>query len=186
MITCRRCQKILSQCLEAREALPDFARTHLHGCSGCRAYYEATTGLVRQMPGIAAQQAWSLSPFLHHKIMTSVRSQENADVQPGHARLSWAIMAGAACFAAAAIVWLRQSPAERQSESEVTSAQTEPALTVNLPSVAQVDQWTKSLDTPLERETQLVLSDANAAINTLARGLLPEDLLGSAAKTGEH
>ena len=95
-------------------------------------------------------------------------------------------MLGAACFAAAAIVWLRQSPAASQNESEATSAATEPALTVNLPSVAQVDQWTQNLDTPLERETQLVLSDANAAINTLARGLLPEDLLGLAAKTGGH
>jgi hypothetical protein len=93
---------------------------------------------------------------------------------------------GAAFLVTASIVWLRPSSAPLQDAAKATSLPSELALNVALPSAAQVDQWTKSLDAPLEQETKLVLLDATAAINTLARNFLPEDLLASAMETARH
>ena len=90
---------------------------------------------------------------------------------------------GTACLIAAGIVWLRQPSAPHPSASGVTASPAELALNVNLPTVAQVDQWTKTLDAPLEEETKLVLIDAKAALVTLSSSFLPETLLTSSPET---
>ena len=184
MITCLFCQRTFSSCANVNTALPNWARNHLRDCAPCREYYEATTTLARQLSASAGQQRRSPSPFLHGKIMSTIRSQQNAESQPASGRWSLALGVGTVCLVVAAcIVWL-QSPASDQNVAKSISAPAEIRLNVNLPSAAQVNQWTKNLDAPLEEEMNLVLSDANGALNTLARSFLPEDFLSSSKTTG--
>ena len=186
MTTCWLCQKTVSNRIDANRALPQWALNHIDHCPACRGAYESATAVALQLSSTANAQRLSLPPFLHGKIMSAVRSVENAQPQPGLSRLGWAMAVGTMCLLAASMVWLRQPPLPDQNASKSTSARAELALNVTLPSVAQVDQWTKTLDAPLEQETKLVVGDAAAAINTLARGFLPEDLLASSTETPQH
>jgi hypothetical protein len=183
MIACRIYQRIMSSCAEAEAGLPGWLQKHLHKCAACAGYYEATTRLVQQLSA-ASNQPRSPSPFLHGKIMAAIRSRGEMRTQPENGVLAWAIISGATCLVAAVIIWWQQSPPPAPVAS--ASGPSVPALSVNLPSVAQVDQWMKNMDAPLEREAQLVLSDANAALASLARNLLPDDLLGSSAGNTQH
>jgi len=175
MIACRIYQKIISTKAEADAGPPGWMQEHLRDCAVCREYYENSKRLVCQLLAGAVDQRQTPSRFLHPKIMNAVRSHGEMQLQPARGVLAWAMVAGAACLIAAAAIWWRQSPVADSSAS--VPARTEPTTNVYLPTVAQVDQWTKDLDSPLERETQLVLSDANDALTSLARNFLPEDLL---------
>ncbi len=113
--------------------------------------------------------------------MSAVRSLENTEHQPRVSRLGWAVALGLVCLFAAGLFWPRQAnvmdnPAQKSTPVEL-------ALNVDLPSPAQVAQWTKKLDAPLEDESKLVLGDAQAALNSLARGFVPENLLASSTPT---
>jgi predicted anti-sigma-YlaC factor YlaD len=181
MITCRIHQRMVSSCLDSNAELPAWTRNHLHNCPACRQYYQATVALAQEMSTAADEHRQSATPFLHHKIMTAVQAPEHAAEYSGRAWLGWALVLGTACLVAAAVVWWRQSPATDPIASQSTAPTAQPGLTMDLPSLTQVDQWTKNLDSPLEQETKLVLSDANSALKTLANGFLPEELLRSPA-----
>jgi hypothetical protein len=125
-------------------------------------------------------------PFLHGKIMSAIRSAENARRQPTTARLGWAV-AVVACVGVAGIVWLRWPQSAHQIALKPVPAPAQQVLTVSMaPPPAKVDQWLKTSEAPLENETKLVINDAKSAMNTLAKSLLPDDLLGSATKKGSH
>jgi hypothetical protein len=188
MITCWFCQRIVSIRLDANSALPEWVRNHIQRCPACRESYESATALIQQLSTTAKDQNRVASPFLHGRIMSAVRSLENVqvDAQRGRSRLGWGMAVGMVCLVATSMVWLRLPFQPDQSAPKSTASSAEPALNVKLPSVAQVDQWTKTLDAPLEQETKLVLRDATAAINTLARGFLPEDLLASSTEAAQH
>jgi hypothetical protein len=188
MITCWFFQRIVSIRLDANSALPAWVRNHIHQCPACRESYESATALIQQLSSTAKDQKRVASPFLHGKIMAAVRSRENVQVeaQRGRSRVGWRMAAGTVCLVAASILWLRLPFRPGQNAAKTTASPAELALNVNLPSAAQVDQWTKTLDAPLEQETKLVLRDATAALNTLARGFLPEDLLASSTEPAQH
>lgn len=181
MIGCKICQRIISNCLDANGTLPKWTRNHLQTCSVCRKYYEDARNLARQISAPDKEKIQSIPPFLHARIMATVRSQENVEPQPRHARLTWAISATTLCLIAAALVWSREPSASYRSPSKPASAPAE--LAWELPSVTQVGQWTENLDSPLEQETKLILSDANTAINSLAKTFLPDDLLRTSSET---
>jgi hypothetical protein len=184
MTTCWLCQRIVSSRIDANTALPKWALNHMQHCSACRESYESTIALAQQLSATANAQRLSPSPFLHGKIMSAVRSSQNAESQPEPSRrLAWAMAVGMMLLLAAGIVWLRHPPLTDENASKSPATAPQLALNVNLPSVAQVDQWTKTLDAPLEQETKLVFRDATVAIDTLARGFLPEDILASSTET---
>jgi len=118
--------------------------------------------------------------------MSAVCSQENPEPQLERSRAGWAMAAGLVCLIVAGVIWVRQPPVPDQDAMKSASAPAKLAFNVNMPSAAQMDQWTKNLDAPLEQETKLVLRDATAAINTLARGFLPQDLFASSSETAQH
>jgi predicted anti-sigma-YlaC factor YlaD len=186
MIICWLCQRTVSSHVDTNTPLPEWAHNHVHDCAACRETYVSATALARHLSATGNDQRKPAPPFLHGKIMSAVRSRRLAAPRSGRRRLAWAMAAGAAFLVTASIVWLRPSSARFQDAAKATSLPSELALNVALPSAAQVDQWTKSLDAPLEQETKLVLLDATAAINTLARNFLPEDLLASAMETARH
>jgi hypothetical protein len=136
--------------------------------------------MARQLSLSADNERRPPSPFLHGKIMSAIRAEENLKPQPARARLNWAIPVTAAClFLLAGIVWLLQPAAPSQNASRSAAVPTAQALNVTLPSAAQVGRWTKTLDAPLENETQLVLNDAKAVIHSLASSFLPDNLQAS-------
>jgi hypothetical protein len=180
MITCWLYQKIISSRVSARLALPDRARRHAQSCPTCRQYYESATALARQLSLGADNERRPPSPFLHGKIMSAIRAEENLNPQPARARLNWAIPVTAAClFLLAGIVWLLQPAAPSQNLSSSAAVPADQALNVTLPSAAQVGRWTKTLDAPLENETQLVLNDAKTVIHSLANSFLPDNFQAS-------
>jgi hypothetical protein len=122
--------------------------------------------------------------LLHGKIMSAVRSEENTGRRPTATRLGWAMAASAACAMAAGIVWLNRPPTPQQIVIKPTPVSAQQVASV--PAPAQVDQWLKTSEAPLENETKLVVNDARTAMNTLAKSLLPDDLLGSSAKNRTH
>lgn len=188
MSTCWFCQRVVSIRLEANSVLPEWARKHIHHCPACRESYQSAKALIQQLSSTAKDQKRVASPFLHGRIMSSIRSLENvqADAQRGQSRLGWGMAMGMVCLVVASTFWLRHPFRPGQSVPKPAASSAELALNVKLPSVAQMDQWTKTLDAPLEQETKLVLRDATAAINTLARGFLPEGLLASSTEPGQH
>jgi hypothetical protein len=185
MISCRIFEMIVSNCLDADSALPKFALKHVQNCSKCRTYYENTKTLTCDLASSAPVQKHAPPPFLHTRIMGVVRSQHSAPGQHQPARLAWALALGTACLVAVGL-WFRTPIVPTQNLSDSTPISSQQASAVNLPSVAQVGQWTQNLDVPLQQETKLVLSDANAALNTLVRNFLPKDLLASSTETTQH
>lgn len=186
MITCWLCQRIVSIRIDANSALPQWARAHMENCAACRDTCRSATALAQQLSSTANDQRRCAPRFLHGKIMSAVRARENAELQSGRARLGWAVAAGMACLLATSLIWLRQPPVSDHSGLNSIPSASVQALNVRLPSVDQMDQWTKSLDAPLEQETKLVLLDATKAVNTLARSFLPEDLVASSTEPGRH
>jgi hypothetical protein len=186
MIPCWLRQRIVSMSFEGNAELPEWARRHLHRCPRCRETCEAAKAIARQLSVTASAQRRPASPFLHGKIMSAVHSVEHVEPRLGYSPLGWAIGLGAVCLVAASMLWLRQSPVPIRNASKSIAPAAEFALNVRLPSAAQVDQWTQTLDAPLEQETKLVLRDATAAIDTLARGFLPEYLLASSEQPAQR
>jgi hypothetical protein len=186
MITCWLNRTILSSHIDGNTALPEWVNDHVRGCGKCRGFYESAMLLAQRLSSDVNTGREPAPPFLHAKIISTLRVTERREVQPGRGRLAWATALGLACLFAAGMLWLSQPrvPA-RIARSPVTSP-TELALKVNLPSAAQLEGWTTSLDAPLEQETQLVLLDARTAIDTLARSFVPEDFLAASGKTERH
>jgi len=178
MITCWRCQRVVSVHIDAGVALPDWARGHIASCPRCQAFHESGLVLARRLSASAGGERREPSPFLPGKIMSAIRSREDAR-QPAIRRWGWALAAGAACLVAASTLWLQRArPVHSLAQ---IPAPAKPVLNATTPApTAQMDQWLKTSEAPLENETQLVLDDAKSAMNSLAKSLLPNDLLSSA------
>jgi hypothetical protein len=109
--------------------------------------------------------------------MSAIRAQDRliAEPQTSLGRLGWVVAVGTACLLLTFIL-LRHGPlAPAQRPPVATLVQPELAFSVNLPSTAQVDEWTTALDKPLENETQLVLNDAKTVIISLKNSFLPDN-----------
>jgi hypothetical protein len=183
MITCWLCHKIASTRAETNTALPDWVRNHVQKCSACRRTYEADLMVVQSLSSTPIRCETSLSPLLQGRIMRAIRSDEILEAPTLRFGFSSALAAIAVCLVAVGLIWLSHPVKIGPGPEQLAPPAADLALNVNLPSVSQVDQWTKTLDAPLEQETKLVLLDAVGAINTLARGFLPKDLLASSGET---
>ena len=185
MITCWRCQRIVSAHFDAEAPLPDWTRQHMKSCPRCREFYESGMAMAQRLSATAGGERREIPPFLHGKIMSAVRSEGNTR-KPAAARFGWAVAVSMACVVAAGIVWLRRPPTSHQVASKPTPAPAQSVLTASVAAPTQVNQWVETSEAPLENETKLVLNDAKTAMNTLAKSLLPDDLLGSSAKNQSH
>ena len=176
MIICAFCRRSLSAHVDANAPVPDWARRHLEHCPGCREFFQSATALAHRLTAGTIGECRPPSPFLHARIMSAVWSQAAARSQPARASLRWAVAVGTACLFAAVGLWLR-APTPPSIVTESPFGQENPVLSVKLPSTTEVGEWARTLDTPLQNETELVLDDAKAAVQTLAQSLLPADLV---------
>ncbi len=169
-------QKIISSRLDENSALPGRVQRHLKGCPSCRQAFESAMATVRALSVDSPEKNLEPSPFLHGKIMSVVWAErgQSARPRPGVARWALPIVAATACVIIAGTVWTRRPLAPVGNPSAAWSAPTELALKMKLPSEAQMNQWSTVLDAPLEHETQLVLNDAKAALDSLKNSFLPD------------
>ena len=182
MITCWRCRRIVSAHIDAGVPLPDWTRQHMERCPPCREFYESGMAMAQRLSATAGGERREPSAFLQGKIMSAVRSDGNAGRKPAAARLGWAMAVSVACVVVAGTVWLRRPPTPHQIASKPVPVPTQQVLNASVPAPTRVNQWLETSEAPLENETQLVLNDAKTAVNTLAKSLLPDDLIGSSAK----
>ena len=175
-ITCWLVRRIISQKVDANSDLPHLARQHLGHCPRCSRVYELDMGISRQLSGTAAGNRRAAPPFLHASIMSSLdRHRAAAGNQRAGASLGWSgFSLAAGVVIACAAFWLRESHSGRPvRELSTINRPAVPALplAVNWPDQAQVRQWIGRIDGPLEKEMDLVVSDAKTAFNSLANSL---------------
>ena len=168
-------QKIISSRLDEGAALPGRVQGHLQSCPHCRQVYESEIAAIRTLSADAPERHRRPSPFLHRKIMSAIQLEREQPLprRPSFARWALPVVAATACAIFAGIYWLRPPVAPVGNAAAPEPALTKLALNVNLPSEAQMNQWSAALDAPLEGETQLVLNDAKAAVDSLKNSFLP-------------
>lgn len=180
MITCWLYRRFSSSAVDSNTPLPEWARQHAESCPACREYQEVALAMARRLAISAEAERRTPSPFLQGRIMAAIRAEEKVKTQPARANFGWGIAAATACLLFLTGFLVTRKPATpSQNGFRAQAASTELALNVSFPTAAQVELWTKSLDQPLETETQLVLNDAKAAINSLKSSFLPERLLAA-------
>src|SRR5690242_6516371 len=138
MITCWLSQTILSSRIDENTPPPAWVSNHIHGCGKCRGFSESARALAEQLSSTANMERKPAPPFLHSKIISALRAAERPKRQQRHARLAWTAAVGFACLLTGSVVWLRQPPRPAQVASNSLRTPTEPALKVNLPSMAQL------------------------------------------------
>jgi hypothetical protein len=173
---CRLHQKIILSRLDENSALPRRAQRHLKSCPSCRQAFESARATGRALSVDSPENNLEPSPFLHGKIMSAVGAErgQSGRPRPDFARWALPIVAATFCVIIAGTVWTRRTPAPAGNPSAARWAPTEPALKMRLPNEAQMNQWSAALDAPLEQETQLVLNDAKAALDSLKNSFLPD------------
>jgi hypothetical protein len=177
MIVCWLYRRIISSRLDDRRSLSPWVQRHTHTCSRCLQFQHTTESIAEELQTTVASQRVQ-RPFLHGKIMRAVGAESAAPRPAQPISLSWKSAALVGCLLAiGTLVWMRPSPSPHVPENTTASVTTDLELTVSLPTGKQVERWTANLDEPLHRETQLVLNDAKAALNSLKKNLLPEELL---------
>lgn len=182
MITCWLYRNFVSSRMGVASSLPHWAQRHVQHCSICRETHRAATAVTRALAAGPAGERRPLPPFLHAKIMGAVRAETSSGLELRRPRrLAYGPLAvGLACLvllAGTVWIWRPRTPAE---QAQVVSRTPEELhFKVQLPSLAQVNQWTSSLDEPLENETQLVLNDAKTALTSLKNSFLPEPEKGA-------
>src|SRR5579859_5260704 len=110
MITCWLSQTVLSSRIDENTAPPAWVSNHVHGCRECRSYYESAMSLAEQLSSSANMERKPAPPFLHAKIISTLRAAERPERQQGRGRLAWTAAVGLACLLTAGVVWLRQPP----------------------------------------------------------------------------
>ena len=175
MIVCWFYKKIAAHHLDE---LPAKARAHIETCLNCRRHYESEADVARRLAAGAEAERLPASPFLHGRIMASLDRSPGMTGDNGKVgRPGWAVALGAMCLLLLGVfvIWHQPSPQSPGIHRTVgASSTTAPPLTVRLPPVPQLREWTEKLDEPLETEMQLVVSDARTAMNCLVESLLPD------------
>src|SRR5258707_133048 len=91
MIACLFYRRVIARCIDAGETLPEKAQSHLKNCPGCGQSYELEREVTRRLVAGAAQRNQSPPPFLHTKIMASLRRDgQTAQPAPRFLRSIWA------------------------------------------------------------------------------------------------
>ena len=182
MSTCWLYRRMVSSHVDANTLLPGWVRRHTQNCAECRQFHETVVLTADQLRATADRER--IQPrFLHGQIMRAIRAEESVGVRARRYGVGWAVAAVGCILLSGGILWMRQPTGRQPLVNGVATVPTELGLTVNLPSAKQMEEWTTRLDEPLHNETELVLNDAKAAINSLKKSLLPEELLSSSSDT---
>src|SRR5262245_17285364 len=143
MITCRLFQKCVSWYIEAERPLPSWAQQHRQHCPTCRRSFESIMTLDEVLSAGPKDERRLPSPFLHGKIMSTIRREQNLEYRPASWRFGWRAIAGTTCLVLlASIVWMRTPPAPGPGIPVAQSVANESGFDLKLPTAAQMREWT--------------------------------------------
>jgi len=192
MIVCLFYRRVIARCIDANRALPEKAQNHLRNCPSCRQSYELQREVTLRLMAGAARRYQSHAPFLHAKIMATLRRGANtAESAPGFLRPIWAaalVIVALGLFSAALIRHSLESDNQvavtRPTGPSPTLPTPLPIFNTNATQLASrnLSEWSRALDEPLETEMQSVVIDAKAALQLLAQNFLPDTGLGGAPR----
>ena len=164
---------------DSPQRMPGWVSRHVAVCPSCRQFQAGQRRLISALSAEARAQSPELPPFLHGRIIASVRKEAKESRRP-FALIYWvraALIPALGVFALASyLTWKPHPPQTRASHR--TTHMVAVDLGNSTESVAKVDPtrllaWAEKLDQPLESELHLVVGDAKDAFKSLAANFLP-------------
>ena len=177
MITCWLYQRVVSTRLDEWPSSTGWAKSHVEYCLNCREIHRVGMAVPQRLSAGAAAERQPSPPFLHARIMRAIRAETHLDfrARPARRNSPVSVAVGAASLVLlAAVIWIYRPRTPAEHASVPTQPLADLDFKLELPGVAQMNEWSSALDAPLENETQLVLNDAKSALSSLKNSFLPE------------
>ena len=182
MIRCFINRRKLSACVDAEREPGAVLRGHIENCQSCHQFYEQELSIARGLARSAAKDRFAPSPFLQARVMTAInRGGRVAQARPFVGRLAWAAGLSVACVAVLLAVHGPFAPQPVVARPDVRGMLKElNALETHMPDQQKIQQWSGTVDLPLDKEMRSLLHDARNVAQTLVVNFLPEDMARSA------
>jgi hypothetical protein len=182
MIRCFIYRRKLSAIVDADVELGTGLRRHVEGCQPCQRFYEQELSIARCLARSAAKERVAPSPFLQARVMTAVdRGGGVAHPWPWVSRVAWAAGLAAACVALFLMVHGSLAPRPVVAPADVRGVLKEfTELEKRMPDQQKIEQWSGTVDQPLDKEMRSLLHDARNVAQTLVVNFLPQDMARSA------
>lgn len=180
-LICSYYQWIITNRLDAAQRLPRSAERHLRGCAACREFRALQIEIGRRLSAGAESQRRNPPPFLHARIMAAVKRPSETTAPARKPRLAMAFGAALVVLTVGlfSVPAFRTRPVFTKRSVPPAPSNVQPSTTPSggndsSPTFQAVFQWSKSLDQPLEKEMQSVVTDAKTVIQLLSQNFLPE------------
>jgi len=182
MIRCFIYRRKLSTCVDAELELEAGLRGHIESCQPCRRFYQQEVLIARGLAGSAVKERVAPSPFLQARIMSAVERGERAPHTWSWARrLAWTAGLAVSCVALFLAVHGPLTPHPVVAPADVRGVLKElTALEKRMPDQQKIEQWSGTVDLPLDQEMRSLLHDARSVAQTLVVNFLPQDMARSA------
>ena len=178
MIRCFLYRRRLSACVDSDlEPAPALGR-HVDLCGSCRSFYDQELSIARNLARNAGKERETPSPFLQARVMAAIARSD----PPGRIRASFAPLAWTTGLAAGFLLLLRTvhgpfAPHPVMTSSDLNGVIKElTALKKSLPDQQKLQQWTGTVDQPLDQEMRSLIHDARSAAQMLVQNFLPDNL----------
>ena len=189
MIRCFIYRRRLSACVDTDHELEPGLRRHIESCRPCQHFYERERLIARGLVRTAAKERVAPSPFLQARILAAVdRGDAVTRSWPWATRLAWAAGLATACVAVFLVVHNSFAPRPVAPRPNVRGVLRElTALETRMPDQRKLEQWSGTVDMPLDKEMRSLLHDARNVAQTLVVNFLPQDMARSAiGQSGEQ
>lgn len=199
MLTCKFYQAWINRALDEDRSLSARVARHLARCPHCRRWHEGQQSVISRLRAIhrydevgtgdtaadmAGQVTTSAPPFLRARILNEIKSDPQRGAPRVPSRWAWA----GTVVATLAVAWFLTRPGMQPApEVMVQDARPELAASGSVTDIIEVTtrftdggrllQVATNVDQPLQREMQLVLADARAALRSLQSEFVPGALL---------
>jgi len=178
MIRCFLYRRRLSACVDSDLELAPTLGRHVELCGSCRSFYNQELFIARNLARNARKERGTPSPFLQARVMAAIgHSDPQSRLQSWFAPLAWS-----GGLAAGFLLLLRTVHGPFAPHPVVTSADLNgvikelTALKRSLPDQQKLQQWTGTVDQPLDQEMRSLIHDARSAAQMLVQNFLPDNL----------
>lgn len=169
--------------LPERPRQPAWVQRHLQRCPACRNYLRTQLDLSKALRSQAADRRQAAPAFLKARVMASLPSRPIPAAAPrlffSHPVHLTAATALFCAMSAAILLWRHQAAPPAPAD---LGAMARTWLERSTNPIAALG----TIELPLEKEMNYVLSDAKSALLAVADGVLPSGILGPARGPGEE
>jgi hypothetical protein len=154
---------------------------HLQACRACRRFYEQELSVSQGLTHSALKERVSPSPFLQARIISAVeRSAPQTHIRPLVGRLAWTVASVAVCLLLVRAVHGPFAPRPVVSKADLSGVIKElTMLEKRMPDQQKLQQWSGTVDEPLDKEMRSLFNDARNVAQTLVQNFLPDNLARS-------